>query len=183
MKEKGFTLVELMVTLAVLAILVGMSYPSFQRVIRSSRVTTVANELMASVALARSAAIRTSLGAGICKSNDQSSCGAAGVSWNDGWLVWEDSNRNGLKDSGETILSYTQGRSSLQMNGPANDADASGATISEGITFDGRGRRRSGVDLQISIQPENCQATEQLRRVLTVNYSGQVRSERVACVP
>lgn len=182
MKEKGFTLVELIVTLAVLGVLVGVGYPSFQGVIRSNRVTTTANELMASVALARSAAIRTSLGAGICKSNDQSNCGDGGVSWSDGWLVWEDSNRNGRKDTGETILSYTQGRSSLKMDGPTTSADASGAS-SQGITFDGRGRRRSSVDQQISIQPDVCDPTKQLRRVLTVNYSGQVRSEKVACVP
>ncbi|PJK12852.1 pre-pilin like leader sequence [Lysobacteraceae bacterium NML07-0707] len=173
MKDKGFTLVELMVTLAVLGVLVSVGYPSFQGVIRSNRVATTTNELVASVALARSTAIRTSLGAGICKSNDQNSCGGDGVSWNDGWLVWEDSNLNGKKDSGETILSYTQGRSNLQVDGPA----------SEGITFDGRGRRRNAADQQLSIQPEDCQATEQLRQVLTVNYSGQVRSKKSACVP
>lgn len=57
-RQNGFTLVELMVTVAVLAILSTIAYPSFQSTIRSNRVATTTNELIASLALARSEAIK-----------------------------------------------------------------------------------------------------------------------------
>ena len=55
---KGFTLVELMVTISVLAVLMAVGIPSFQGVIASSRVTTATNDFMATLAQARSNAIR-----------------------------------------------------------------------------------------------------------------------------
>ena len=61
-RQNGFTLVELMVTVAVLAILSTIAYPSFQSTIRSNRVATTTNELIASLALARSEAIKNTHG-------------------------------------------------------------------------------------------------------------------------
>lgn len=61
-RQNGFTLVELMVTVAVLAILSTIAYPSFQSTIRSNRVATTTNELIASLALARSEAIKNTRG-------------------------------------------------------------------------------------------------------------------------
>ena len=55
---QGFTLMELMVTLAVAAIVLTVGVPSFSGVIKDSRMTTQANQIVTSVKMARSAAVR-----------------------------------------------------------------------------------------------------------------------------
>lgn len=57
-RERGFTLVELMITLAVMAILLTVGIPSFQSIFQSNRLATQANEMIGSINLARSEAIK-----------------------------------------------------------------------------------------------------------------------------
>lgn len=80
----GFTLIELMVAIGLGAILLTLALPSFIDAIRSSRVTSTASEFVASVALARSQAIRSGRPAYMCASRDGKRCAG---DWNDGWLV------------------------------------------------------------------------------------------------
>lgn len=57
-RERGFTLVELMITLAVMAILLTVGIPSFQTIFQSNRLATQANEMIGAINLARSEAIK-----------------------------------------------------------------------------------------------------------------------------
>lgn len=75
--ERGFTLVELMVTVAILAIIAGIAAPSFTNLIRSNRVTSAGNELVALMQVARSGAISNRATATVCPSTDGSTCAAA----------------------------------------------------------------------------------------------------------
>lgn len=83
-RGQGFTLVELMVTIAVLAILMAIAVPSFQNQSLSSRLRASANDLAAGVQLARSEAIKRNAVVQLCASSDGSSCGGG---WADGWIV------------------------------------------------------------------------------------------------
>ncbi|SEQ85871.1 type IV fimbrial biogenesis protein FimT [Azotobacter beijerinckii] len=80
----GFTLVELMVALAVLAILLGVAIPSFSDVTLSSKLRSLANELVASATLGRSEAIKRNAVVTLCASSDGSTCTG---SWYEGWIV------------------------------------------------------------------------------------------------
>ena len=96
-----------MVVLAVITILVGIGFPSFEATMRSSRVTTQANAMLSAVNLARTEAIRTNLPAGVCPSANISAGAAATCTagaWNTGWLVFDDTNGNGQLDAGEPVV-------------------------------------------------------------------------------
>jgi type IV fimbrial biogenesis protein FimT len=89
----GFTLVELLVTLAIAAILFGLAVPSMARFLQSNRLTTATNTLVSNLQLARSEAIERGVPVMLCKSADGTSCStSAGVSWANGWLMYADLN-------------------------------------------------------------------------------------------
>lgn len=106
-KARGFTLIELLVTLAVAAIVVTMAVPSFQSMINGNRLTSAANEMIGSLQLARSEAIRRNGRAGVClstgtNSGEDATCAAANV---DGWITFVDVNDDGDFDkAGDTLL-------------------------------------------------------------------------------
>lgn len=101
----GFTLLELMVTLAVAAILLGIAVPSFSDMIRNNRLTGAANDLLHSTQLARSEAVKRQLPVVVCATGDSA---AQPPSCNDGdfrqWIVFVDSDRDWVVDAAETVL-------------------------------------------------------------------------------
>ena len=89
MKMVGFTLIELMVTLAVLAVLAGIAAPSFMAMIRDNRITTQANNLVGSIQLARSEAAKRGVQITIRHN------GATANNWDNGWIVFTDWDADG----------------------------------------------------------------------------------------
>jgi type IV fimbrial biogenesis protein FimT len=83
----GFSLVELMVTVAVLAVLLAMAAPTFNQTILSYRLSSFANDLVGSTLLARSEAIKRNTVVTLCVSIDGSTCGAGTGGWEQGWIV------------------------------------------------------------------------------------------------
>ena len=95
----GFTLIELMVTIAIAAILLGVAIPNFSTVISGNRLTTQTNELAAALNLARSEAIKRGIQVSIRR------LGSTNQVWENGWDVFTDTNGNGtLNDDGDTSL-------------------------------------------------------------------------------
>jgi type IV fimbrial biogenesis protein FimT len=88
--NKGFTLLELMVTVAIAAILVTMAVPSFTQTIRSNRLTATNNMFLASLNLARSEAIKRNIVVSVSPTD--------GANWRNGWDVFTDVNNNGVLD-------------------------------------------------------------------------------------
>ncbi|MFH1601103.1 MAG: GspH/FimT family pseudopilin [Pseudomonadota bacterium] len=78
-KSGGFTLVELMVVLAVLAVLIGVAVPSFQNITNRNRLTAVTNEMVAALQLTRVEAIRRNARVVFCPTTDGAACG--GTNW------------------------------------------------------------------------------------------------------
>ena len=83
-KHTGFTLIELMITLVIATIVMTVGVPSFKTFFLNNRMSAQANDLISSINLARSEAIKRTTSMKVCSSDDQASCGG---SWNDGWIV------------------------------------------------------------------------------------------------
>lgn len=81
----GFTLLELMVTMVVLAVLIGIAVPTLGDATLSGKLTASANDLVAGVAMGRSEAIKRNAVTSLCVSSDGASCGSGG--WEQGWIV------------------------------------------------------------------------------------------------
>lgn len=82
---KGFSLVELMVAIAVLGILTTIAIPSFKETILNFKLRSYANALVSNVYLARSEAIKANAPVTLCVSTNGTSCAAGG--WEQGWIV------------------------------------------------------------------------------------------------
>lgn len=95
----GFSLIELMVTLGVLAVVIGIAAPLFTTMTNGNRLTGASNELIAAFQIARSEALRSNARTVLCQSADAVTCSNT-VPWR-GWIVFTDANANNLPDAAE----------------------------------------------------------------------------------
>ncbi len=110
-RSRGFTLMELMVTLAIAAAVIGIGVPSYREFSRNSRMVSVANDILGGVLTARTEAIKrqlTSGGISICPSSDPGAsvpaCLSSATRNFDGWLVFVDKNNDCDRSSDEEVI-------------------------------------------------------------------------------
>ena len=99
----GFTLVELMIAIAILGVIMGLAAPTMGDFVRNTRLNTTVDQLTTALNLARSEAIKRNLSAIVCPrlNNTATACatGAAiAAAWVNGWLVCYDNNADGVCD-------------------------------------------------------------------------------------
>jgi type IV fimbrial biogenesis protein FimT len=111
LQDKGFTLVELMVTISIVTILLAIAVPNMSAFISGNRVSTAVNEFVGAIALARSEAIKQGRLVTICLSVNATattpSCATGGTDWTSGWLVYVESSTTsnvGTYETAEIIL-------------------------------------------------------------------------------
>lgn len=159
---QGFTLVELIVTLAVLAIALAIAIPSYQGLTRNTRLVTVSNELIASLALARSEAVRRGKTVKVCKAdaNSASPVCSASADWAQGWLV----------DVGGTVIRTTQ----------INNTGISISSAADEIEF--RPNGSSSAAATIEVIRAGCTSGEtNAKRVISVSGTGRASVTSEAC--
>jgi type IV fimbrial biogenesis protein FimT len=85
-RQRGLTLVELMFTIFIMAVLAMLAIPSWRDASLGSRLTATANSLHGSIQIARSEAIKANTPITLCTSDDGATCSGAG-DWDQGWIV------------------------------------------------------------------------------------------------
>jgi type IV fimbrial biogenesis protein FimT len=104
----GFTLTELLVAITILAVLIALAAPSFVEAIRNRRLDSQIGQLVYSLNVTRSEAVKRNSPTTICKSANGSACATSGE-WQQGWIVFVDANGNQVFDgSPEEIIHITQ---------------------------------------------------------------------------
>lgn len=101
----GVTLIELIITLAVAAILTSLAVPSFRQAMVSNRLTSINNEFMGAINFVRAEAIKRGQSISLCKSTTGDACSTVNTTfWENGWIAFADNNANGDLDVGEAVL-------------------------------------------------------------------------------
>jgi type IV fimbrial biogenesis protein FimT len=173
MKQSGATLMELMVVLAVSAILLGVGIPSFASLAQTSRLSSVTNEMLSSLHLARSEAIKRNSRAVICPSVDGSHCAGSG-DWYQGWLVFHDANNNAARDAGEAVvLAHGTLPQGISITGDSK--------VSKYISYSptGGGKLISGAWQFGSLILCSESGASQAARKIIISSTGRPRSEKI----
>jgi len=119
--RRGFSLIELMIGIAVAAILLSLAAPSFVATLQNSRATTQANELLSVFHLARLEALKRGRPVSLCGSANGTSCSD---SWSDGWIVFVDGAAVGSETATvSTVLRAGTGSGATITSGDENDDD------------------------------------------------------------
>jgi len=156
----GFTLVELIVVVALAVILVTLAAPSFQGLIQNTRASSRANEFISAVSLARSEAVKRGTAVELCASADAASCSNVDSDWTTSWIVQEE-------DSGNPIRAWSDMASGMQLN------EASNATS---VTFNSRGELDSTTSFDFELWFDGC--TGDKTRDISINAVGRTAVNR-----
>jgi type IV fimbrial biogenesis protein FimT len=101
-RQTGFTVTELMVVVAIVAILLGIGVPSFRYITNSYRMSAEVNGLLGDLQYARAEAIKEGQTVTTCVSTSGTAC-TGGTAWASGWIVFSDPNANATVGAGGVL--------------------------------------------------------------------------------
>lgn len=106
--NRGYSMIELLVTLSVAGVLVSAAIPSFRDYVASSRLSSGTNLLATHLNAARSEAVTRSMPVAVCASADQATCSDS-TDWSSGWIVFTDATGEpGVFDGDDELLHADQ---------------------------------------------------------------------------
>ena len=132
-KHSGFTLLELMITLAIIGLVMAFAVPSMSTFIKNDRLSSQINNLVGHLAYARSEAVLRSQQVGLCASDDTTSCTA--TNWADGWILYVDLDSSSTFNTDDIILRVQQ---ALSGNNTLT------STMGNNFIYDNRGFSSNG---------------------------------------
>lgn len=105
--QRGFTLAEMMATLAIAAVTVSMAVPSMKNLVAHDQRAADTNALVSSLHAARSAAITRNVQVTVCPSSDAGHCN--GARWQEGWIYFIDTDHDRQVDANDEVLGAVGG--------------------------------------------------------------------------
>jgi type IV fimbrial biogenesis protein FimT len=163
-RNAGFTLIEAMVSVSVIAILAGIALPSLGAFVERQRTSAAITSLTTHMALARIAAISRNRRAVLCPSVDGSHC-ESGTDWSRGWMLFLDDDGNRKPDANDEVLRVDLEPTSRRLRVASSTGRQQLRYLPDG--------RSAGANLTISI----CNSQQQLLGQVIVNNMGRPRSQ------
>lgn len=152
--SSGYTLIELMITLLIVAVLGAVALPSMQSFVKNERLVSQVNSLLSHLQYARSEAVTQHQQVVVCVSSNGSSCTTG--SWQDGWIMFTDLDSDGTVSGVDQILKVhdqLQGGTTLKSTSSSNSVvyDDRGFSPNSNATFSLCDSRGSSYGKTISI--------------------------------
>lgn len=181
----GFTLLELMVVLAMAGIIAAIGIPSFSSMITTNQLADITNELTLALKRARAEAIASGRDVIVCSSINSSGCSEAAGNWSKGWVVMVDRNQNGdflESEPGELLWVKTidvDASARIQITPGPFTALGLPNDFSQEVRFSYKGELKAGTTGGFQI----CSGVESgvngfPRREITVSVAGQTHFEK-----
>ena len=181
-QSRGFTLVELLVTLAVAAILLALATPSFADLLRANRLAAANNALVTALNVARAEALRRGQPVTICASADQRSCSSS-TDWATGWVVFQDTTMSGAPAAPQSASGSDYEQRMVSVS-PAADAGFSLTGADRWYRYSPTGTlswSTAGTLGERSFVLRNSLCHGNQQRRITVNRIGRLRSAAESC--
>lgn len=170
---RAFTLVEMLVAIAIAALLLAAGVPAFHHWLGAYELANHAKHLAETMMRARTDAVRSSQRVSLCKSSDQRQC-ADGGTWEEGFVVFIDENQNGRIDEGERVLG-------IDGHAPRGITITANRPVDDYVSYTSLGRARM---LNGALQMGTftvCRRGQRAMHVVLAN-SGRVRTERTTSI-
>jgi type IV fimbrial biogenesis protein FimT len=165
----GFTLIEMLMTIAVAAILMGIAIPSFRYITNANRIASEINGLLGDLQLARAQAIKEGRTVTVCQSSNSTTCTNDSNNWQSGWIVFSDPTNVGVYDVGETYI-----RKQKPFSGSDTFTSTNNVSV---ITFNREGYAIGMPNGGTSMSLHDSSNTTAWTRCLLINLSGQMTSQ------
>lgn len=172
-KQAGFTIIELMVSITVLGVLLGVGVPAFNNLVRNNRLAAQTNALVGALNYARSEAATRSMPVSVCAASDatQTDCSEDAADWGNGWIVFTDrAGDPGVIDDTDVVLQTGAGLT----GGFSIDTSESFVRFGIGV--------QPATELSFTIRPVEdryCATTGQ--REVAVALTGRINTSKSAC--
>ena len=172
--QDGFTLIELMVTVAVAIIVLAVGIPMYDSILANNRAVAQANMFITAMNLAKSEAVSQNLPMTICANASNTNVTESSLTcgdkddWANGWFVFQDADSDAVRDSGETVMKLWQ---ALEV----------GSNVAAGVGFVRYTSLGENSGSATNFELTQDSSTGNQTRCIYVNAVGQLRVERAAC--
>ena len=164
-RSAGFTMIELMMTIAIATIVMTLAIPSFRYITNANRIAGEINGLLGDMQFARAEAIKEGQGVTVCVSTNGTTCAAGDTFWQHGWIV----------------ISSLASVGVLRVQSPFSSTDTFESLGASGIgtvTFNREGYATGVANGGSLITLHDSTSTPAWTRCLALTFTGQMTTEK-----
>ncbi len=162
-RQKAFTQVELLVTLAVFIVTLAIGVPFYDSIVGNNRAAAMTNELVSAINMAKSEAITRGESVTVCADHTDAGYTKCGTDWTNGWFLYS----GGVSAASATVVKVWE-----PLERSASISASSGM-----VTYSSEGFNGDATNITFDLKNTNGN----LERCVTVTSVGLIRVERNAC--